>query len=350
MSAGWGKLHEEIVRSSIWSEDYATRLVWVTMIAIKDATGYVGASVTGLARTANVTVPECQAALEKLLAPDPDSRSKEFDGRRIEVADRGWRVLNSDRFRNGHSDDPQAADARERKRRSRERQAARAPLSALSPQRSDPDPKSDADADTVSRDVTGQSVTSRDICDGHRAAAAAAAEPAASETRIRIAEPIPSSPRQPGNLAEALEVPIGERAGLITGNPHLSQWLQPEKWPEVVAVATELHRSAQLGPVRLGAYNRDSGVRAVVGLFADGFTTTDLAQVAKTIPRSSWWRGQGKSRGLSSLTPEAVRREQVPPGAVLHEQTRKEGEGSFDAMATARRLAEQLSQKRAGGQ
>jgi hypothetical protein len=84
----------EILQSSIWSESAATKLVWFTLLILCDTDGYVGAAVPGLARQAGVSVEECQAALEKFLSPDPHSRTKEHEGRRIAEADRGWRVLN----------------------------------------------------------------------------------------------------------------------------------------------------------------------------------------------------------------------------------------------------------------
>ena len=59
----------------------------------------------GLAAAARVTLAECQEALASFLAPDPYSRSKEHDGRRIEEVDRGWRLLNYERFRNARDED-----------------------------------------------------------------------------------------------------------------------------------------------------------------------------------------------------------------------------------------------------
>ena len=111
------KLLSSIVSSSIWCEDDATRCVWITMLALADQDGYVGASVPGLARIANVTVEQCQIALGKFLEPDPHSRSSEHDGRRIEIADRGWTLLNHRRVRDGR--DPERR--REQNRASQER-------------------------------------------------------------------------------------------------------------------------------------------------------------------------------------------------------------------------------------
>lgn len=98
--AGFSKLWSYLVTSSIWSEDDKTRILWVTLLAITDAEGVVNASVPGLARMSNITPDECRASLEKLMAPDPDSRTKDFEGRRVEPVDGGWRILNYTKYRN----------------------------------------------------------------------------------------------------------------------------------------------------------------------------------------------------------------------------------------------------------
>jgi hypothetical protein len=97
--SGFTPLYGSILTSTIWAEDAETRLVWITMLAMADASGYVGASIPGLAHAARVSVPGCDKAIKKFLAPDPYSRTKEYDGKRIEEADGGWRLLNYDRHR-----------------------------------------------------------------------------------------------------------------------------------------------------------------------------------------------------------------------------------------------------------
>jgi len=96
---GYTKLFSSIVTSTIWSESNETRLVWITMLALSDKDGYVAASVPGLANLTRITIEGCEAALHVLLNPDKYSRSKEFDGRRIEEVDGGWRLLNHGKYR-----------------------------------------------------------------------------------------------------------------------------------------------------------------------------------------------------------------------------------------------------------
>jgi hypothetical protein len=98
MSDTYTKLFSSITASTIVSEPLATRWVWVTMLAAVKPDGCVYASVPGLARLANVSVAEVDAALSCFLAPDPHSRTKDHEGRRIEEVDGGWRLLNHAKY------------------------------------------------------------------------------------------------------------------------------------------------------------------------------------------------------------------------------------------------------------
>lgn len=75
------------------------------MLALADADGVVRASIGGLAHAARVTREDCAAALATLESPDPDSRSEEFEGRRIEKIDGGFRLLNFPKYREARSDE-----------------------------------------------------------------------------------------------------------------------------------------------------------------------------------------------------------------------------------------------------
>ena len=98
--SGYTKLFSSIVDSSVWQESKETKVVWVTMLALKNRYQVVEASLPGLAARAGVTIEECAAALEVLKRPDPYSRSKEYEGRRIEEVEGGWRLLNGEKYRN----------------------------------------------------------------------------------------------------------------------------------------------------------------------------------------------------------------------------------------------------------
>jgi hypothetical protein len=119
MAEGYTKLLSSITDSSVWKEDDRTLRVWIAMMAMADRDGYIWASVDGLARRAIVSEEEALAALAKFMAPDPKSRSKEYEGRRIEEVDRGWLMLNHTRFRDMRDEDEHRKKERERKRAQR---------------------------------------------------------------------------------------------------------------------------------------------------------------------------------------------------------------------------------------
>lgn len=91
------------------------------MLALSDRHGYVGASIPGIASAAGVSLEKAAEAIAKFLAPDEWSRSKDFDGRRIEPADRGWNILNYERFRDMRDEEARKEYERNRKRESRKR-------------------------------------------------------------------------------------------------------------------------------------------------------------------------------------------------------------------------------------
>jgi len=95
----WTKLFNTIITSSVWQADDTTRLVWITMLATKDSNGIVEASIVGLAHIARVSMEDCEKAIHILESPDPYSRTKTKDGRRIEKVPGGWKVINHVMYR-----------------------------------------------------------------------------------------------------------------------------------------------------------------------------------------------------------------------------------------------------------
>lgn len=120
---GYAKLFSSILTSTIWGEDHATVRVWIAMLASADAGGVVEGSIPGFARVACVTREEMESALARFLAPDPDSRTKTNEGRRLETIDGGWLILNYKDYRSkGQAQDASRAPYhRDWRRRQREK-------------------------------------------------------------------------------------------------------------------------------------------------------------------------------------------------------------------------------------
>ena len=87
-------MFSSIVTSSIWNESDSTRIVWITMLAMADADGIVEGTASGFAPLARVSIEQMEAAIETLSSPDRHSRTKDNEGRRIEIIEGGWKLLN----------------------------------------------------------------------------------------------------------------------------------------------------------------------------------------------------------------------------------------------------------------
>jgi hypothetical protein len=123
--SSYTKLFASILDSTVWQASDATRLVWITMLAMKDRDGIVEASIPGLAARSRQSIPATEQALEVLSSPDPYSRTKEHDGRRISAVDGGWIVLNHDKYADRSSLEEYKAKNAARQQRLRDRKAAR---------------------------------------------------------------------------------------------------------------------------------------------------------------------------------------------------------------------------------
>jgi hypothetical protein len=115
------KLFSTIVTSSIWVEDDATRIVWITLLALSNKDGEIMAAIPGLARMAGVSVEACEKAIQTFLSPDPYSRTKDEGGRRLEVIDGGWALINHAKYRRMASDEERKEQSAIRQKRFRDR-------------------------------------------------------------------------------------------------------------------------------------------------------------------------------------------------------------------------------------
>jgi len=97
--AGFAKVFETILTSTIWGEPDHVLRVWIAMLVRSDANGIVEGSIPGFARLAKVELPEMEAAIKTLSSPDSYSRTQDHEGRRIETIEGGWIILNYEKYR-----------------------------------------------------------------------------------------------------------------------------------------------------------------------------------------------------------------------------------------------------------
>lgn len=98
----FGKVFKQIYASSI-ARDYKVRHVFMDLIVLADSDGVVDMTHESIAATTGVPMEDLRAALEILLKPDPQSRSKEESGARLVplTIDRnwGWQIVNYVKYR-----------------------------------------------------------------------------------------------------------------------------------------------------------------------------------------------------------------------------------------------------------
>jgi hypothetical protein len=97
--AGYVKLFDSLLTSSLWCHEHYVLRIWIAMLARCNSQGVVEGSVPGFASLCRVTTEEMRTALDLLISPDPDSRTTDHEGRRLEVVPGGWRILNYKAYR-----------------------------------------------------------------------------------------------------------------------------------------------------------------------------------------------------------------------------------------------------------
>lgn len=136
-NGGFAKLYgDRLAQSSLLDRDVATRWAFVFILSQADSEGrYRCASAVGLARAAALTLEQAEKAVAELEAPDPDSTTKDHEGRRLLRIPGGWQVLNYLKYREFRS----ARQVAEAEKKRRQRAAARGDMSRDVPGTSAPD-------------------------------------------------------------------------------------------------------------------------------------------------------------------------------------------------------------------
>jgi hypothetical protein len=89
-----------IVDSSIWDEPDHVVKVFCTMLALKDSDHVVRLNAYQLSKRSRKTEVEVLDALRILASPDQRRQEKqEYEGRRIELREDGWLILNGEKYR-----------------------------------------------------------------------------------------------------------------------------------------------------------------------------------------------------------------------------------------------------------
>lgn len=100
--------------------------------------------------------------------------------------------------------------------------------------------------------------------------------------------------------------PLVARAQRVLENPFEGQFDAPAEWPEVKRAAEAL--SIGIGKLKFSNDpGRDSDLRAILSLFADGYTVDELEKAGEIAKRSDYFRKRSPV-GPSAFTPAVLRR------------------------------------------
>lgn len=103
----YAKLFSRITESSLMEEQIPVRYTFVMLLAISDPTGLVVGTDVAIARRLNMPFKQFVECVKVLQKPDPNSNSKEEDGRRLIASDgeRGYQIVNFVKYRDMRDED-----------------------------------------------------------------------------------------------------------------------------------------------------------------------------------------------------------------------------------------------------
>lgn len=142
---GYTKLFSTLVTSTIWQQPNDCRVLWITLLALKDGDDICRATIPYLAQACNLTLQQTETYLEHFQQPDPYSRSQEFEGRRIKKVEEGWFILNGGYYRNLLRSYERRDYLREKQREHRRKLKKSTALSTMSTMSTDTDTYTNTD-------------------------------------------------------------------------------------------------------------------------------------------------------------------------------------------------------------
>jgi hypothetical protein len=118
------KIFSQIFDSSV-ANDYQVRHTLMDLLALADPTGRVDMTMESIQARTRIPMDILVSSMSALSSPDPQSRSPEYDGRRIVLLDShrnwGWQIVNYLTYRNMKDEDARRDQNRINQQRHRER-------------------------------------------------------------------------------------------------------------------------------------------------------------------------------------------------------------------------------------
>lgn len=143
------KVFSDLLGSSLWAMDAETCKVWITMLMMAEWDGLVRATAPGISHEARIPIEKTREAIAVFEAPDPDSRTPDNDGRRIQRVDGGYQIVNYIKYRETRDADTRRQQQAEASQRYRERHHASSCVISRHPASSHTDTDTDTDKDLI---------------------------------------------------------------------------------------------------------------------------------------------------------------------------------------------------------
>ena len=122
------RIFNDVLDGSL-ADDFFIRHIFMDLLLVADGDGIVDMTLSALSRRLNIPRDSLSHALEVLSSPDPESRIKDREGRRIETLDedagRGWRIVNHAHYQAISTKADRRERDKERKKNDRAERAAK---------------------------------------------------------------------------------------------------------------------------------------------------------------------------------------------------------------------------------
>lgn len=164
------KLFSSLYQGTLRGKAYPI-LVFTNLLAHADKDGFVDKHFKAIAEEVGISIEEVKAAIAELEAPDTESRSQEFEGRRLLRIDEhrnwGWRIVNYLKYRSIRNEEDRREQNRNAQAAYRNRSKQSKPASAevsqgkLQSAHTEEEAEEEADTSTPSIPLKGEGVSKR---------------------------------------------------------------------------------------------------------------------------------------------------------------------------------------------
>jgi hypothetical protein len=131
------------------------------------------------------------------------------------------------------------------------------------------------------------------------------------------------------------DLPIGELCRKVQENPHNASFVDLAERPEIARINVRWANAVGLSVRRLGTYQRDKGLQAIVEAYVLGYSEAELLAICDAAKQDDWICGRGKDgrkKGLVGMTPDKL--------GELHEIAQAAANARSKREEKARRAAE----------